>query len=472
MGKFFRFGRYLLLLFLFIALAFSFPCPGGAIETNVWSNYIALEEKALLENGSADSLLVGLADRKERKAGRDRIEKNKSKSGIPSTDYQIQKLPVTGDNLQANSISVTRAAYGGDMPGSGTALDPYQVWTADDLDNVRNDLSAHYIQMADIDLSGYDNWDPIGYVTINDYFWGMTNLFEGSYDGNNFIINNLKITSCSINNNQYYCADGAGLFGMTKNAVLKNIHIRNANITTNIDYNVYEVGVLAGLVQDTHVDNCSSTGVINSYGGGYIGGLIGWIEQDSYDRPFYITNSWSSVNINSLYNPTVNSYGKNISGIFCAGGFTGFTEGEYGIEGEVIIVESIDGFAEGEYGIEDNEENENCIRIINCYATGDISYIPSEEETEADNFIENAGGFVGESWGGRIEKSYSTGDIDACWAGGGFLGQGSHYVISNCYARGNVNFIYEYMYKEDYPAARQESWYGDFGGLLDTRKIC
>lgn len=356
MRKFLHCGKYLSILLFFIALAFSVPCPGGAIETNVESNFVASEEKALLEDDNPDNLLVGLADRKERKTGRDRNKERRARHNIPLTEYQIENVPVTnisteppsGVSGEINSMSVTNAAYVGNMLGSGTASDPYQVWTANDLDNVRNALSAYYIQMADIDLSGYENWEPIGYVTINDYFWDMTNSFEGSYDGNNFIISNLKITSCSINNNHDYCADGAGLFGMTRNAELKNIHIRNANITTNIDYNVNEVGVLAGLVQDTHVDNCSSTGVINSYGGGYIGGLIGWIEQDTYDRPFYITNSRSSVNINSLYNPTVNSYRNNISGIFCVGGFTGFTEGEYGTGGEVIIVESIDGFAEGE----------------------------------------------------------------------------------------------------------------------------
>ena len=45
--------------------------------------------------------------------------------------------------------------------GAGTA-DPYQVWTAADLNGVRDHLSAHFIQIVDIDLSGYENWEPIG----------------------------------------------------------------------------------------------------------------------------------------------------------------------------------------------------------------------------------------------------------------------------------------------------------------------
>ena len=46
--------------------------------------------------------------------------------------------------------------------GSGTAEDPWQIATAEQLDRVRDDLTAHYILTADIDLSGYENWDPIG----------------------------------------------------------------------------------------------------------------------------------------------------------------------------------------------------------------------------------------------------------------------------------------------------------------------
>ena len=46
--------------------------------------------------------------------------------------------------------------------GSGTAEDPWQVTTAEQLDLMHNDLTAHYILTEDIDLSGYESWDPIG----------------------------------------------------------------------------------------------------------------------------------------------------------------------------------------------------------------------------------------------------------------------------------------------------------------------
>ena len=46
--------------------------------------------------------------------------------------------------------------------GSGTAEDPWQIATAEQLDRVRDDLKAYYILTEDIDLSGYENWIPIG----------------------------------------------------------------------------------------------------------------------------------------------------------------------------------------------------------------------------------------------------------------------------------------------------------------------
>ena len=46
--------------------------------------------------------------------------------------------------------------------GSGTVEDPWQVATAEQLDSIRNDLTAHYILTDDIDLSVYKNLDPIG----------------------------------------------------------------------------------------------------------------------------------------------------------------------------------------------------------------------------------------------------------------------------------------------------------------------
>ena len=120
-----------------------------------------------------------------------------------------------------------------------------EVWTAEDLYNVRNNLLGQYIQMDDIDLTGYANWTPMG---------NATTAFTGEYDGNNYTIVNLKITD-----NRPYLTN-VGLFGSCGvGAVLKNIHLRTVDITAKTWYyrlNCENVGALAGYIIGCNIINC------------------------------------------------------------------------------------------------------------------------------------------------------------------------------------------------------------------------
>ena len=90
------------------------------------------------------------------------------------------------------------------------------IYTAEDLYNIRNDLAGKYILMNDIDLSIYENWEPIG--TKDEPFTGL-------FDGNNHSIKNLKINSEHNTKGTYYF----GLFGYlvsnVENSVIKNVSI-------------------------------------------------------------------------------------------------------------------------------------------------------------------------------------------------------------------------------------------------------
>ena len=92
--------------------------------------------------------------------------------------------------------------------GTGTAEDPYLVETADDLNGVRDYLDAHFKQVADIDLSGYANWIPIGNAIAK---------FVGVYDGGYH-----KISSLVINRPM---EDYVGLFGYTLNLTSTTLQI-------------------------------------------------------------------------------------------------------------------------------------------------------------------------------------------------------------------------------------------------------
>ena len=72
--------------------------------------------------------------------------------------------------------------------GSGIVDDPYLIEDAEDLVAIKNVTSPelpYFLQTTDIDLSGYNNWEPI--VTATSYYG-----FNGRYNGNNKKIKNLK----------------------------------------------------------------------------------------------------------------------------------------------------------------------------------------------------------------------------------------------------------------------------------------
>lgn len=166
--------------------------------------------------------------------------------------------------------------------GNGTEENPYQVATAEQLNAVRYDLSAHYIQINDIDLSGYSSWEPIG--NAND-------VFSGSYNGQNYEINNMSIiVENNADNMIYNDRLSLGLFGeLDRHCRIENIKLKNVLIDVHIEgsenMGIY-VGGIAGYSEHsgtsftTKVEHCSVDGSINikvsdiSDGCVYTGGIV------------------------------------------------------------------------------------------------------------------------------------------------------------------------------------------------------
>jgi hypothetical protein len=178
-------------------------------------------------------------------------------------------------------LSVPAAAYSGH--GNGTIDDPYQISSVDELNEIRNDLSAHYILMRDLDLSEQDTlWKPIG-----DY----DNPFNGTFNGNLKYIKNLDV---KILDYEEY----AGLFGRTSgDAVIFDLTLINTTVEcagsryagSLVGYNEGDIincravntfvlsswgtGGLIGANRGGTIVNCSAEGRV--IGGGYAGGLVG-----------------------------------------------------------------------------------------------------------------------------------------------------------------------------------------------------
>ena len=114
---------------------------------------------------------------------------------------QLRKIASLMCVLALMAMAVSLPTLAEETPGSvftggtGTAEDPWLIETAEQLNAVRNDLDASYALTADIDLSGYENWDPIGYFDVSAAENGdpYATGFAGTFDGRGHTVSRLLV---------------------------------------------------------------------------------------------------------------------------------------------------------------------------------------------------------------------------------------------------------------------------------------
>ncbi len=143
--------------------------------------------------------------------------------------------------------------------GSGTSGSPYLISNASDLAAIKGAYlgsagsPVYYRQTADIDLSGYPNWQPIG-----------TNIPSHLvYDGNHHSISNLTVSRPS----QSY----AGLFSYV-NGGISDLALVSGSVS-----GASFVGSLLGMLNSGTIEGCRSS--VSVSGTGQVGGLVGYVEQ-------------------------------------------------------------------------------------------------------------------------------------------------------------------------------------------------
>lgn len=109
----------------------------------------------------------------------------------------------------------------------------YNIATAQDLLNIKNNTEGDYKLTADIDMSG------VSFTPLTD--------FTGSLDGQGHVIRNLTFN----NANQ----DQAALFSTTHGATIKNLGIENANIVGNANAAAIVGRACGGTIQSCYVAN-------------------------------------------------------------------------------------------------------------------------------------------------------------------------------------------------------------------------
>lgn len=214
--------------------------------------------------------------------------------------------------------------------GSGTAEDPWQIETAEQLAKLAVDVNSgivdkthakeYFVLTADLDLSAH-RWIPIGYGDSNDSFHAFSSYFNG---------NNKTITGLYIDETQEGVS--AGLFGNFSGYELKNITISDAYVKASCkDRNA--AGVLIGNASQGYgmsisVSDCKVSGTVENTKA-LSGGLVGYNSYGTYkDCVVDVevigegkSGGFIGEDFNGIYQNCIAK--GNVSGSWSVGGFVG-----------------------------------------------------------------------------------------------------------------------------------------------------
>ncbi|WP_316556810.1 GLUG motif-containing protein [Methanimicrococcus hongohii] len=367
------------------------------------------------------------------------------------------------------------AADSGFAGGDGSAENPYQIADIDQLNAMRNDLSANYILISDIDMSSYTVWEPIGTIewVKSANTWKNEIPFTGTFDGAGYTIYNfthLPETKDVFTDGRQADGNGNGLFGYIKDATIQNVRMENIKIASTImDHN--NVGPLVGQIENSSVINCSSvngsvelTGILWLSNAGNAGGLIGKAGNSS------IENCYSNVSVKTHFH--------RVGGL--AGGIWNTNVSNCSADGDVAGRSCVGGLIGDSYISSSTD-----VYITNSFATGNASSIsvPCLNNSLPDgyNMINSGqvGGFIGwisqsASTDGTLNLTYvlncySTGNAinENGTTAGGFVGEYQNGVISDCYATGTV-YAHGYVYDN---GTHKLGYAGGFAGKMANGTI-
>jgi hypothetical protein len=322
--------------------------------------------------------------------------------------------------------------------GSGTVAEPYQVATAEHLNNVRNYMSVHFIQTADIDLGVApwnvgEGWVPISGAYFSGLYNGGGHTISGLYinrPGTSYqalfanvtgTIKNLNLTGASITGASYvgslagYAHDGADIINCSANVSVKGYQ--------------YEIGGLVGMLYYGTIDSCSCSGSVEG-GNQDTGGLVGVLYGSNMT---YCSNS-AAVSSATPHTGGLVGSSSEVSTISNSSN-SGTITGQGNLTGGLIGQQN-NGF------------------ITNCHNSGDVNgqglitgglvgytfnnTISLSSNTGNVTGNEYAGGLVGSMYTGSISSCFNSGDVTSVTVAGGIIGQTENVTINNCYSRGDV----------------------------------
>lgn len=355
------------------------------------------------------------------------------------------KRLLTSGALLLCSLFTAFAQFSGS--GSGTTNDPYRVFDAYELNQVRNFLNQSGVVfklMNNIDLAEWitnnnpgQGWEPIG---------TSSTPFKGVLDGNG-----KKLTGFWINRSS---TDYVGLFACISDATIKNLTIEGP--VTGKTY----VGGFAGKADKS----CTLTGLTHNgatTGAGYVGGIAG-----SYSG--YISDLIVTGNVNGSADHVGGAFGLIIGMSYTVSGIT--------VSGDVVNSSSsskyVGGIAGGTYNPMSNVSftgsvsGGNYVGGLVGNSTANISNATVTAGTISGK--ENVGGVVGIKTNVNITTVHVSGTVTGTTMVGGICGKSAGGTFADCYSycdiTGTGNYVGGVLGK-GYPEMTSCSSFGNISGV-------
>ncbi|MFW6017144.1 MAG: hypothetical protein ACOCRK_11955, partial [bacterium] len=157
------------------------------------------------------------------------------------------------------------------MQGTGTEADPYIITTAQELQEMKNDITAYYELGNDIDMSGFS--------------WSTIQNFEGVLDGKGNEILNLEINDIDFISNQKGTIQNVCFSNVSaKGSIVGGLCYRNYGTIQNFSIKDAEINAdsdVAGVCFDNNniIKNCYFQGTLTAINGwSRLNGISTWNE--------------------------------------------------------------------------------------------------------------------------------------------------------------------------------------------------
>ena len=238
-------------------------------------------------------------------------------------------VATSGTQLRYLNSGTEQVVYVSDVSDFTTGK-TYHVSTVDDMKKLSeltnagaNTAGVRFVLDNDIDMASVSNFTPISATEAN--------AFGGTFDGQGYQIQNLKISNTSV--------DRLGLFGSVTGGIIKNLGVSSATVAGR-----QQTGILVGQANNMTVKNCWSSGSVSG-NGSFIGGLVGNMNSST------VTGSYSTA--------TVSGSAMGKGGLIGQVGFNGNVSNCYAVSS--VTGGSLNGIliGAGSGGVVDN-----------CYAVG------------------------------------------------------------------------------------------------------